>query len=184
MEDSGIIDLYFARDERAIAETETKYGSYCFAVANNMLCCREDSEECVSDTWLTAWNAMPPERPDVLRLFLARITRNHALNRYKSKNAEKRGGGQLPLVLDELAEVVAGSDTESAVDAAALRDAVNRFLGTLPERDRNVFIRRCFFTEDMTTVAKKCGISKNYAQVSLHRTREKLRAYLKSEELL
>ena len=184
MDDNRIIDLYFARDERAITATDAKYGAYCFAVANNVLGVREDSEECVSDTWLTAWNAIPPERPNVLRVFLARITRNHAFNRYKANRAGKRGGGSLPLVLDELADVVAGSDVESEVDASALREAVNRFLAELPARERGVFLRRCFYVEDVATVAKRYGMSCGAVQASLFRTRQKLRAFLEREEFI
>ena len=94
MEDSAIIDLYWAREERALAESDAKYGSYCRTVAYNILRSREDTEECVNDTWLRAWNAMPPQRPGILSSFLAKITRNLSLNRYQQYNAEKRGFGQ------------------------------------------------------------------------------------------
>ena len=106
MEDSAIIDLYWAREERALSETDTKYGGYCRSIAHNILKNREDSEECVSDTWLHAWNAMPPQRPSILSSFLGRITRNLSFDRCRRQNAEKRGGGSLPLALDELSECV------------------------------------------------------------------------------
>ena len=102
MEDSAIIDLYWAREERALSETDTKYGGYCRSIAHNILRNREDTEECVSDTWLHAWNAMPPQRPSILSSFLGRITRNLSFDRCRRQNAEKRGGGSLPLALDEL----------------------------------------------------------------------------------
>ena len=98
MEDSAIIDLYWAREERALSETDAKYGGYCRSIAHNILKNREDSEECVSDTWLHAWNAMPPQRPSLLSSFLGRITRNLSFDRCRRQNAEKRGGGSLPLV--------------------------------------------------------------------------------------
>ena len=102
MEDSAIIDLYWAREERALSETDAKYGGYCRSIAHNILKNREDSEECVSDTWLHAWNAMPPQRPSILSSFLGRITRNLSFDRCRRQNAEKRGGGSLPLALDEM----------------------------------------------------------------------------------
>ena len=103
MEDSEIIELYGQKSADAISETANKYGAYCFTIANNILHSVEDSEECVNDTWLHAWNAMPPQRPNVLRMFLARITRNLSFDRFNAKNAEKRGGGEITFVLDELA---------------------------------------------------------------------------------
>ena len=115
MEDGQIIDLYWQRNTDAITETDIKYGAYCFTIAHNILNSREDSEECVNDTWLRAWNAMPPRKPDRLQMFLAKITRNLSFNRYNARTADKRGGGEIVLVLDELAECLASeSDTESA----------------------------------------------------------------------
>ena len=110
MEDCAIIALYWARDEAAIARSQEKYGGYCRAVAGRLLASPQDAEECVSDTWLAAWGSMPPHRPQALRMFFAKLTRRLAFNRYKANTAEKRGGGQLPLVLEELAECVAGSE--------------------------------------------------------------------------
>ena len=118
MEDSVIIDLYWAREERALSETDTKYGGYCRSIAHNILRNREDTEECVSDTWLHAWNAMPPQRPSILSSFLGRITRNLSFDRCRRQNAEKRGGGSLPLALDELSECVpAPGRVEQALEA-------------------------------------------------------------------
>ena len=121
MEDSAIIDLYWAREERALSETDAKYGGYCRSIAHNILKNREDSEECVSDTWLHAWNAMPPQRPSILSSFLGRITRNLSFDRCRRQNAEKRGGGSLPLALDELSECVpAPGRVEQALEAREL----------------------------------------------------------------
>ena len=133
MEDSAIIDLYWAREERALSETDAKYGGYCRSIAHNILKNREDSEECVSDTWLHAWNAMPPQRPSILSSFLGRITRNLSFDRCRRQNAEKRGGGLLPLALDELSECVpAPGRVEQALEARELAEAIDRFLRTLP----------------------------------------------------
>ena len=118
MKDNEIIELYFARDEKAIKETAKRYGKYCHAVANNILGNPSDAEECVNDTYLRAWNAIPPERPRELKLFLAKITRNLALNRYFAEKSEKRGGGEMELVLDELADCIADpADVETVIEA-------------------------------------------------------------------
>ena len=108
MEDSQIIELYWQKNADAISETSNKYGSYCFTIADHILHSLEDSEECVNDTWLHAWNAMPPQRPNILRMFLAKITRSLSVNRFRARSAEKRGGGEIILVLDELADCLAG----------------------------------------------------------------------------
>ena len=142
MEDSQIIDLYWARLEQAIQETDTKYGGYCRAIAHNILKSMEDSEECVSDTWLRAWNAMPPQRPSVLSAFLGRITRNLSLDRYKAARAEKRGGSSFPAALDELSECVpAGGSVEQTMDERELGQAIDRFLRTIPEKQCSLFLR-------------------------------------------
>lgn len=109
MEDSRIVELYWQKNADAIKETNSKYGAYCFAIADNILHNKEDSEECVNDTWLNAWNAMPPQKPTKLQMFLAKITRNLSFNRFNARSAEKRGGGEIVLVLDELAECLAES---------------------------------------------------------------------------
>ena len=118
MEDSRIVELYWQKNADAIKETDSKYGAYCFAIADNILHNKEDSEECVNDTWLNAWNAMPPQKPTKLQMFLAKITRNLSFNRFNARSAEKRGGGEIVLVLDELAECLAReTDVESEYDA-------------------------------------------------------------------
>ena len=182
MEDTEIIDLYWKRDERAIEETDRKYGKYCHTVAYNVLNDYEDSQECVSDTWLRAWNSMPPKRPSVLRAFLAKITRNLAYDRYRARSASKRGGGQTEAVLEELAEVVDLSgvwDPEDLYAAKELREAINQFVRNLPEREGDVFIRRYFFAEEISDIAKRYQLTQNNVTVILSRTRNKLRKYLK-----
>lgn len=184
MEDRAIVDLYWSRDPEAIQQTGEKYGNYCRTVARNILADSRDAEECVNDTWLNAWNAMPNDRPSLLAPFLGKITRNLAFNRYRSSRAEKRGGGELPLVLDELAECVSPSNTLQAVEAAELEAALDRFLRTLPERDRNVFLRRYWFAEPMADIARRYGMRETTVRTRLFRIREKLRRFLKKEELL
>lgn len=182
MEDSQIIELYWQRNADAISETSDKYGAYCFSIANHILQSAEDSEECVNDTWLRAWNAIPPQKPSVLRLFLARITRNLSFDRFNAKNAEKRGGGEIALVLDELRECLGGdTDTEAAFEAKELRKSIQLFVRALPERDGNVLVRRYFFAEPIADIAKRYGLTENNVMVILSRTRGKLKTYLLKE---
>ena len=185
MQDEQIIDLYWNRDERAISVTEEKYGAYCFTVAHHILGVHEDSEECVNDTWLKAWNAIPPTWPNILKMYLAKITRGLAINRYKERMAAKRGGGEIPLVLEELAECVADSRmVEDHVIAGQLEERLDAFVRSLPEREANIFLRRYFYTEPVAEIAEKYGLTGNHVMVILSRTRSKLRDQLKKEGYL
>ena len=185
MEDSRIVELYWQKNADAISETADKYGSYCFTIAENILHNAEDSEECVNDTWLRAWNAIPPQKPNVLRIFLAKITRNLAFNRFNARNAEKRGGGETVLVLDELGECLGGgTDAEAAYEAKELGRCIRHFVRALPEREGNVLIRRYFFAEPVADIAKRYGLTENNVMVILSRTRRKLKAHLLKEGYL
>lgn len=184
MEDCAIIDLYWSRNPEAISRTCEKYGNYCRAVARNILPDCRDAEECVNDTWLKAWNAMPEDRPGLLAQYLGKITRNLALNRWRISRAGKRGGGELPLVLDELSECVPASDAFQALEAAELEEAVNRFLHTLPERECNLFLRRYWFAESAADIAKRYGMRENTVRTILFRSRKKLQSCLEKEGLL
>lgn len=184
MEDCAIVDLYWSRDPEAIRRTGEKYGGYCRSIARNILPDQRDAEECVNDTWLGAWNAMPENRPSLLAPFLGKITRNLALTRWQAARAEKRGGGELPLVLDELSECVSSADTLQTLEAVELEKEINRFLGTLPERECGVFLRRYWFTEPMADIARRYGMQENTVRTSLFRSREKLRRHLEKEGLL
>lgn len=182
MEDTEIISLYFARNEAAIAETSRKYGSYCRSVADNILRSSEDAEECVNDTWLRAWNAIPPQKPVRLRLFLGKITRNLAFDRYEQKMTAKRGGGELAAVLDELAECVADTaDVESELQYRALRQCISAFAAALPQRERRIFIGRYFYAQSIAQIAEQTGLRENYVSVLLTRIRKKLRSQLEQE---
>ena len=182
MEDGSIIELYWKRDESAIAETSQKYGAYCFSVADNILHSAEDSEECVNETWFRAWNAMPPHRPDRLKLFLAKITRNLSFDRFASKTAKKRGGGELTAVLEELGGCVGAADgAEAEVEAKELGRFISGFVSSLPERDGNVAIRRYFFAEPVADIAKRYRITENNVSVILSRIRKKLKSELEKE---
>ena len=185
MEDQQIVELYWQKNADAISETSSKYGAYCFTIADRILHSTEDSEECVNDTWLHAWNAMPPQRPNVLRMFLARITRNLSVNRFNARSAEKRGGGEINLVLDELADCLAGeTNVEAEYEVKELEQCIRRFVRGLPERDGNVFVRRYFFTEPVAAIAKRYGLTESNVTVILSRTRKKLRLKLAKEGYL
>ena len=185
LEDSKIIDLYWARKEQALAETDAKYGSYCRTIARNILRNFEDTEECVSDTWLHAWNSMPPQRPGILSAFLGRITRNLSFDRCKYQQAAKRGGGALPLALDELGECIPASGrVEHALEQKELAAAIDRFLRTLPERECSMFLRRYWYVDSMQSIAARYAIKENTAKSILFRTREKLRRYLAGEGII
>lgn len=184
MTDESIIRLYFARDESAIEESQRRYGAYCRSLIWRLVDSREDAEELLSDLWLRAWNAIPPSRPENLKLYLARIGRNLACNHLRDRKAAKRGDG-IDAVLDELAECLPGGvSPESEVSQQELRNAINRFLRTLPQRDCDLFLRRYFYAEELDEIAKRYGLRKNTASVSLHRTRTKLREFLTKEGYL
>ncbi|MBQ8613263.1 MAG: sigma-70 family RNA polymerase sigma factor [Ruminiclostridium sp.] len=181
MEDSTIIELYWKRNEKAIEETDKKYGAYCFAIANNILANKEDSDECVNDTWLRTWNVIPPKRPDKFRLFLGKITRNLSFDKYKKSNAAKRRG-EMSVILGELSECVSGGNTtDDTVDMKLLGEAISRYLMTASERDRGIFIRRYFYAESMNVISAAYGITANNASAALSRTRQRLRQYLEKE---
>lgn len=183
LEDHQIIELFWQRSGDAVSEAAGKYGVYCFTIAEHILQDPLDSEECVNDTWLRAWDAMPPQRPRVLRLFLARITRNLALDRLEAKSAEKRGGGGL--ILEELGECIRGSaDTEAEYEAAELGQCIRRFVRALPEREENVLVRRYFFAESTAEIAERYGLTENHVAVILSRTRKKLKNHLVREGYL
>ena len=179
MEDRDIIALYFARAESAIAETAAKYGGYCRAIASRILKSPEDAEECLSDTWLNAWNAIPPQEPNCLRLFLGRITRNLALDRYTYRRAEKRNA-EFDAVLEELSQCVGGS-AEADFDAALLGEAISRYLASCKQVQRQVFLRRYWYGDSIAEIAKAFSFTEAKVKSMLHRARQGLRAFLREE---
>ena len=183
MDDAAIVTLYHSRDPEAIAATEQRYGRYCYAIARNILPQPEDAEECVNDTYLAAWNAMPPHRPARLSTFLGKLTRNLAFTRYQAANAAKRGGGELPLVLDELEELISGTDSEPA-DRLALQDALNGFLAELRSNQRTIFLRRYWYCESVKDIARALGMSENSVSAALGRLRRRLKDHLTEKEIL
>ena len=180
MEDTGIIDLYWARDERAVEETDRKYGAYCRAISYRILKNRQDVEECLNDTYVRAWNAMPPQRPFALGAFLGKIVRNLSLNYYRAGHAQRRGGGQVPLLLEELKDCAAESP-EQALEAAELSRLLDRFLRSLPQKECCIFMRRYWYLDPVDEIARRYHMPLGTVKSSLFRTRQKLRAYLVQE---
>ena len=185
MEDSQIVALYFRRSEQAIVETDNKYGRYCFQIANRILESPEDGEECVSDTYLTVWKSIPPNRPIRLAPFLGKITRHIALDRWRRRYAGKRGGGEPELALEELEECIPGEDSpEAALRTREFQAAMNRFLGGLPEKERKIFVSRYWYLRSIREISEKCGLSESDIKTRLFRTRGKLRTFLAEEDLM
>lgn len=182
MEDRRIIDLYFARSEQAITETSNKYGNYCYTIAQNILRSPPDAEECVNDTWLRAWNSMPPQKPSRLRLFLGKITRNLSVDRFRRYSSEKRGGGETALALEELSQCAdSGANPADAAEMQELEAAVGKFLTSLPDRERGIFLRRYFYVEKTAVIAKRFGLKETNVRLILSRTRQKLKEFLQKE---
>ncbi len=185
MDDQAIIDLYWQRSENAIVETDAKYGRLCYSLAYNVLANKEDAEESVSDTYLAAWKAIPPHRPASLTAFLSKLARRTAIDHWRSRTAEKRGGGQVPLALDELLDCASPQpDVEDAAISKEARVCLNRFLDGLPKTERIVFLRRYFLLEPIGDIGKSLGFSEGKVTSMLHRTRKKLRAHLTKEGYL
>ncbi len=182
MEDQEILALYRERSEAAIAETAAKYGSYCHTVAYNILHNEEDAGECLNDTWLRAWNAIPPKQPDCLGAFLARITRNLALNRYQKQHAGKRGQGQTELALEELKDCLFLPDSvEDRIEEQLLAQSVERFLRGLPKQRRTIFIRRYWYLYSVSQIAAQYGMSENKVALLLFRMRRQLKSHFEKE---
>ena len=182
MEDREIVDLYWDRNERAISETAEKYERYLLKIAWNILADREDSEESVNDTYLHAWNAMPPHRPSLLSTFLGKITRQLSIDIYRKRHASKRGGSEYALSLDELADCVpATGGPEQEFEANELASAIDRFLRDLPAEARNLFLARYYFMDPLKDAAAACGLTEANAKTVLFRTRQKLKEYLGKE---
>ncbi len=182
MTDVQIINLYWQRNELAIAESNNKYGAYCFAVADRILINRQDSDECVNSTWFKAWNVIPPQKPDVLKLFFAKITRNLAINKYRQSKALSRGAGEFASSLDELSECVPDKNSvEQQIDKIALNQSVNEFLETLSDRDCCVFLRRYFYSDSIKEIAEYCNLTESNTLSILHRTRKKLKIHLEKD---
>ena len=185
MDDIEIVGLYWQRDEAAIACTDKKYGRYLHTIAYNILSNREDSQESVNDTYLAAWNSIPPHRPQVLSTYLGKLTRRISIDLFRKKNAEKRAGGEYALSLDELSECLSvGDTTGQELECQMLADAIATYLKTLPQEARTVFLCRYYYLDPVAKIAGYCRISQSKVKILLHRTRQGLGQYLKREGFL
>ena len=184
MEDRDIVELFWQRSSQAIQETDSKYGKYCHTIAYNICQSNEDSEECVNDTWLSAWNMMPDKRPNTLRALLGSICRNFALDRWRKNHRQRRGGGEAALALEELSECIpAGQNIENELLTKELGEAVKSFVNGLGQDERNVFIARYYFLAQISEIAEKHNFTAGKTKMMLHRSRIKLQRFLKEEGL-
>ena len=182
MDDAQIVALFFDRNEQAIDETAAKYGNYCFSIAFNILDHRGDAEETVNDTYLGAWRSIPPHRPTRLSTYLGKITRRCALEKWKAARAQKRGGGETALALEELGECLAHPNTpEQTFELKELTNLLNSFIKSLPEIEQRIFICRYWYLYPVKTIARDCGFSESKVKSMLSRTRTKLKTYLEKE---
>ena len=182
MEDERIVALYWERSEEAIRQTQSKYDNYCMGIAGRILSNHEDARECVNDTYLAAWDAIPPQRPAVLSTFLGKLTRRISIDRWRALTADKRGGSAVTVALEELeACIPGGTDPVKEVEAKELARAISGFLRTLPYIQRKVFLMRYFEMADLTRIQEEFLISNSKAKSMLHRTRKKLKTYLQEE---
>lgn len=186
MDDKKIIDLFWNRDESAITMTEAAYGRYCRTIAYNILGVEEDVQECLNDTWLGAWNSIPPAKPDCLSAFLGRITRNLAISRYRAGHALKRTGDRLSESLDELGECASCSsdNVSETVDRKALEKAINEYLDTVSEKQRKLFVRRYYYMDPVVDIAEMYGLGTSDVKVTLLRMRRSLQKHLEKEGLM
>lgn len=183
MNDSEIIGLYFERSQAAIKESRTKYGNYCRTISMNILRNKEDTEECLSDTWMKAWNRIPPENPVCLSAFLGRIARNTALSLWRKVNSQKRKGSETDVCLEELTECIPEDKGRSFTENLELKDALNRFLQGLDEKSRKIFMKRYWYIVPVKKIAKELDMNEGAVKMSLLRTRKKLRQFLEEEDI-
>ena len=182
MNDNEILTLYFARAESAVTETAKKYGNYCFSIAKKILNSSQDAEECVNDTYLRAWNAIPPERPTIFQAFLGKITRNLSFNKYKQNRTAKRGGGDIALLLGELEECVPSQvGVESQYEANLTAEIINECLLAMEQEARIVFVRRYYYADSIRDIANRFSMSESKVKSMLFRARNKLKDHLERE---
>lgn len=183
MDDNRIIDLYFSRSEQAVTATQMKYGAYCRSIAERILVQTEDAEECVNDTWMQTWNSIPPNKPDNLRLYIGRITRNLALNHIRGQRTAKRGAGQTELILSELQDCIAEehSSAEEVLEGKIISDAINSFLEQLAPEKRVVFVLRYWHCYSIADIAEKMQLRESKVKSLLFRLRKQLKNHLEQE---
>lgn len=179
MEDKEIVELYFSRDEKAITETQIKYGNYCYSISYNILNNNEDVQECLNDTYLKTWNCIPPNKPSVLSTFLGKIIRRLSIDKYRKYNATKRGGSEYTLSLDEIGECISDNiDSMQLVDEKILVETINEFLSKLSKNERSVFVCRYYYFDSIKDICQRFGYEESKTKMMLKRTRDKLKDYL------
>ncbi len=182
MDDKNIVELYFQRNEKAIHETSIKYGKYCYSIATGILNNNEDAEECVNDTYNQAWHCIPPHRPSNLAIFLGKITRRVSIDKLRYRSANKRGNGEIALVLDELQDCISSdASLEQEYEQRRLSAVMNFFVNSLPKTEQKVFICRYWYTDSIESICKQFGFSESKVKSMLHRTRKKLQIILERE---
>ncbi|MBQ8896295.1 MAG: RNA polymerase sigma factor [Clostridia bacterium] len=182
MQDEKIVELYWERNESALKETQDKYGKYLFKIAYNILSDNQDSEESVNDTYLAAWNSIPPQRPLTLSVYLAKLTRRIAIDIFRKRNRDKRIPSEYVVSMNELEGCLSvGNSTEQEIEVRHLAGVINDFLKELPETSRNLFIGRYYFSDSLKEVSRYCGVSESKAKTLLFRTRQKLKIHLEKE---
>lgn len=182
MEDSQIVSLYWDRNEAAITQTEIKYGKYLAKIAYNILADREDAQESVNDTYLAAWDSMPPHRPNVLSTYLGKLTRRISIDLFRKKTSQKRYAGEYALSLEELSDCISGGNsTEEAVSVTILAQVIEQYLRSVSQEARTVFLCRYYYLDSVKQIAATCNISESKVKVLLYRTRQGLFAHLKKE---
>lgn len=180
MDDNQIVELYLKRSETAIDETKNKYDRYCHYIAYQILRNDEDAVEITNDTYLKVWETIPPNHPDSLKGYVGMICNQLAINRYDKQTADKRGGGQVTLVLDEIAECIS-NDYSDIINETALQNVLNKFLWSLPKKTRNIFVRRYWYVSSIAEIAKDYGMKESSVSVLMLRTRKKLKRFLQKE---
>ena len=171
MQEETLLDLYFSRSETALEQTKQQYGTYCYAIAYRILSQPQDAEECVNDTWMRAWNSMPRERPQLLAAFLGAITRNLSLDCYRRKHSEKRGGGVMPYIYEELHDCAGGEEPLTQMERKELAASINRFLEGLDRESRIIFMRRYWYMDGIGAIAGRLAVSESKVKSSLYRSR-------------
>ncbi len=185
MDDEKIINLYWQRNEKAISETKLKYGKFCYTIAYRVLHNNEDAEECENDTYLEAWNSMPPQKPSVLSAFLGTITRRKSIDKWRKKMAEKRGGGEYELSVYELENCIPDERTiDEQLEVEELAKIISAFLRELPETECNVFLRRYWYFDSIKQICERFGFGQSKVKMMLLRTRQKLLTRLEKEGIL
>lgn len=181
MNDREIVNLFRDRNEDAVSEAKKRYEDYCLYIANNVLRNRQDAEECVNDALLSAWNSIPPQNPENLKTYLGKLVREAAINRWRAENRQKRIKSDICQSLDEIAEIVSGGNVEDDIEEKELSSAISRFLYSVDETKRNVFIRRYWHYDSIDCICKRYGFKKSRVLMMLKRTRDDLAEYLKKE---